>query len=175
VEAKGKQASNFDFFNFAAALAQVFPLSSTYYLNGIRLTGRGLCWRHAQRLLRAWTELGFRVTITVGVLLPEWSPDIIWDGTAARREAGYFSPSITVFRDFIEEREITPASTKPQRVFMEVLTELEANYGIRNLSRARTGLRFRLLTTQCAVAPIYFQLSGLETCEVALGFGTGGV
>lgn len=129
---------------------------------GERVVSHGRCWDFAKRLFGAWTELGFRPTITVGLLLPGWGPVIIWaNGKASRRDVGYFSRPISAFRDFIAERKNPPPVSKKEIVFGQMLLELDARHEIRALSRAETGLRFRLLTAEVAAAPMCFQLSGL--------------
>lgn len=75
VEAKGKEAYEFDFYCLAETFGQVFPVSAdplSAMLGAKRGPGHGICWDAAQRLFAAWTEQGFRPTMTVGALVPEW-------------------------------------------------------------------------------------------------------
>jgi hypothetical protein len=113
LEGKGKQAKTFDYYNMAYALGQVFserPDSNIIadMLGALKSKsrpgpGRGLCWDYAHRLSNAWRERGFAPRITVGVLVPEWSPDIIWNGHPEEIESGYFSSPIKIFRNFVEQ------------------------------------------------------------------------
>ncbi len=127
--------------------------------------GRGLCWEHAQTLFKAWTEHGFIPRVTVAVLVPEWSPDFVWlSKQTTRKDAGYFSHPIEIFRYFIGTGKTTTdaKTTKPERLFRQMVSELEERHGIRALARADEGLRFRLLTTKEAPPPTYFQLTDVD-------------
>jgi hypothetical protein len=170
MEAKGKQAG-FDFFNFGYALGQIFSERSDSLLLAEMLgvkkkpPGRGLGWEHAQALFKAWTERGFIPRVTVAVLVPEWSPDFVWlNKQPCRRDASYFSPPIEIFRYFIGTGKITTdaKTTKPEKAFRQMVSELEQRHGIRALARANVGLRFRLLTTKEAPPPTYSQLTDVD-------------
>jgi hypothetical protein len=154
LEGKGKQTGGVDYYCFGEALGQVFPLSA-------EPLSHGLCWKFAQELYAAWTELGLRPTITVGLILPDWSPDIVWsNGRPSERTAGYFSRPLAEFRRFINGNPaVTPATSNAQTGFREMLEEV---HYIRSLMQAKTGLRFRLLTAQSAPDPFFFRVSGLE-------------
>jgi hypothetical protein len=151
VEAKGKQASGFDYFGFAEALGQVFPLSAGV-LGGLLGTkhaaGHGSCWRIAQRLMAAWTARGYRPSITLAVLVPYWAPDALWEDRRVRWiPAPYYERPVGAFRRFAAGGSAPPASAgKGPRLFWEGLAEVDATCDLRRLVGAGAGLRFRLLT-----------------------------
>jgi len=170
LEAKGKQASTFDYYCFGQALGQVFPVSASLvkkmggmYRKPTPERTHGRCWFLAERLYQAWTQLGLRPTITVGLLLPEWSPDILWTDKARIRQNSFYARPLADFRQFVERGDVqfeSPA-TKARSAFRQMLHELESQIQVRSLLEAKAGLRFRILTTQAAAAPYFFRLSGL--------------
>jgi len=105
IEAKGKEAYEFDHYCFAEALAQVFPVPAeplSLLLGTKRGSGHGLCWQYAKRLYTAWLEAGFKPTITVALLLPEWTPDIVWSGGKIRHiPDAFYSRPLAEFRQFL--------------------------------------------------------------------------
>lgn len=167
VEVKGKEAYDFDYYCFAEALSQVFavpaePLSAL--LGAKKAAGRGLCWKYAQYLYDGWPSSGFKPTITAAILVPDWSPDVVWSGGKVRRIPGsFYSRPISTFRRFLADG-VTAAKNetrKYERSFGEVMDSLESKYSIRALSRAEEGLRFRFLTTAWYGATREFGLIGL--------------
>ena len=172
LEAKGKQASGFDFHNVACALGQVFPIPKLL-LNEIlgdykkKSEGytRGECWSIAQALYGRWSALGFHPTITLGLLLPNWKPDVVWNKPQARTyPASYFERPLSELRGFLEGvAGDEPPQTMKQSAFRRILADLEERVKIKALARAETGLRFRLLSAESAESPLFFRLSGLET------------
>jgi hypothetical protein len=168
LEAKGKQAGGFEFYCFAGALGQVFPVSAallSVMIGAPKNPGHGDCWRFAQKLHAVWAERGFRPMITVGLLLPEWWPDVVWTNRRSQtRPTSYFARPLADFRQFLatDAPASGPPASKRQTAFRQMLDELEAQINIRSLAQAKNGLRFRLLTTQSAPDPFFFCLSGLE-------------
>jgi len=165
VEAKGKEAGGFESYCFAEALGQIFSVSAdvlSAMLGTKRRPGHGICWSAAQHLYAAWTQRGFRPTITVAVLVPEWSPDVVWSGGRPRFiEACFYARPLANFRLFLANGIPSQGSRvhKGRAAFAQMLDELEANIHIRSLAQAETGLRFRLLSTTNANAPSFFRLS----------------
>jgi hypothetical protein len=167
IEAKGKQAGGFDYSVAAEALGQLFPVPGpllTDLLGSPKEDGHGRCWRFAQSVLEEWVRQGLRVTITLGLLLPEWAPDVIWSNKKARRStAAYFQRPIAEIRQLLagaNPNSVAPLS-KNLRAFRDVLNKLDASVGIKSLAAAQTGLRFKLLTTKQKDAPQFFELEGL--------------
>jgi hypothetical protein len=167
IEAKGKEAWPFDYYSFAEALSQVFPVPGellTALLGGAKGPGRGLCWRFSKRLHDAWKSQGFNPTITVAVLVPEWVPDVVWVNSSARRIPGsYYGRPLSTFREFLATGR-TDSSTgrfKYLREFGKILDEVERVCAIRALARASSGIRFRLLTTRIRGGSGEFELLGL--------------
>jgi hypothetical protein len=152
VEAKGKEAGAFDRYCFAEALSQLFeipaePLSAL--LGSHRKAGHGLCFKCANQLLRGWLERGWKARITLAVLIPLWTPDVIWNGTTAKlRSQSYFQRPYEEFIEFIDEGRSHASSVKKgETTFAQILEGLEARYQLRSLSRSNSGLCFRLLST----------------------------
>lgn len=168
IEAKGKEAYEFDYYCFAEALSQVFPTPSeplSALLGAKRASGRGLCWQFALQLREGWIKSGYAPTVTVGLLLPEWTPDIVWSGGKVREIEGcYYARPLSDFRKFIEtgETDSKSGNYKYQRAFGEVLDGLEKNFRIRSLYRAKDQIRFRLITARLSPTTKAFELTGLE-------------
>jgi hypothetical protein len=165
LEGKGKQTQGVNFYCFGEALAQVFPISAEPLRKMLgdpkKRASHGLCSKFARQLHAAWTELGLQPKITVGLILPEWSPDIVWSsGKPRERTTGYFSRPLAEFRRFANgELADAPPTSIAQTGFREMLDEIR---DIRSLMQAKIGLRFRLLTAQSAPDPFFFRLSGPE-------------
>jgi hypothetical protein len=175
IEAKGKEAGGFDRYCFAEALSQVFeipaePLSAL--LGSRRKASHGLCFKVANQLMEGWRKKGFEVKITLAVLVPLWTPDVIWDGAAAKtRPLPYYQRPYDEFVEFIEqESSHASTSTKAAAAFKNILAGLEANYSIRSLSLPDSEIRFRILTTSTNHASGKFILREFPTsCSVPKG------
>ena len=153
LEAKGKEAFEFDFYCFAEALGQVFPVEAdllSIMLGTKRRSGHGICWNAAQHFHAVWTERGYQPTITVGVVVPEWSPDIVWSGGKIRSIGScFYARPLTDFRHFLAYGTMPtgPRMFKARQAFGQMLDRLETTVKMRSLATAAAGLRFRLLTT----------------------------
>lgn len=154
IEAKGKQAYGFDHYCFAEALSQVFPVPReplSMLLGAQKEASQGLCWQYARRLYHGWESAGLRPNVTVAVLVPEWSPDVVWSSNKVQHIPGcFYERPLAAFRRFLAtgETDIRPGAYKYQRAFGEILNHLETNYHIRSLAHADKGLRFRVLTAR---------------------------
>jgi hypothetical protein len=156
VEAKGKEAGGFDRYCFAEALSQLFEIPAeplTSLLGTRRKASHGLCFKLANQLVVGWKQRGWQATITLAVLVPLWTPDVIWDGATAKpRSRSYYQRPYDEFVKFVEHGGSHTLSLKQgEAAFGQVLEGLETKYSIRALSRSDSGIRFRLLTT-CANA-----------------------
>lgn len=137
IEAKGKEAYEFDHYSVAEALAQLFPVYAaplTALLGTPRQAGHGLCWTLAQQLDRAWRAQGFTPRITLGLLLPASAPDVVWSGGKVRQLAGnMYHRRLAALQHFLATGETAAQTGKYtyQRAFGAVLEELEQAVGIR--------------------------------------------
>jgi hypothetical protein len=167
IEAKGKEALPFDYYSFAEALSQVFPVPGellSALLGGAKRAGHGLCWKLARRLHDGWRSQGLNPWVTIAVLVPEWIPDVVWVNAKAKRVPGcYYGRPLSTFREFLAtgKTDSRTGAYKYQREFGKILDEVERNSAIRSLARASSGIRFRLLTTRYARGNGNFELSGL--------------
>jgi hypothetical protein len=165
VEAKGKEAWPFDYYSFAEALSQVFPVQGellSALLGGAKRAGHGLCWKLARRLHDGWRSQGLNPTVTVAVLVPEWIPDVVWANGEAKRVPGcYYGRPLSTFREFIATGKTDSSSGrfKYLREFGKILDEVERVCAIRALACASSGVRFRLLTTRTTSGKCDFELS----------------
>ncbi len=167
IEAKGKEAGEFDYYCVAEALGQLFPVPAeplSQLLGEQRSAGHGHCWSIAQKLASAWQSAGFQPRITLGLLLPLWRPDVVWRNKRLSFIPGaYLDRSVTALGEFLGggESEARTGRYKYQRAFGSVLEEIEATCDLRALAAATDGLRFRVLlaTTNQAGG---FQLLGLD-------------
>lgn len=154
IEAKGKEAYEFDHYCVVEALSQLFPVSAaplTALLGTPRQAGHGLCWTLTQQLDSAWRSQGFIPRITLGLLLPASAPDVVWSGGKVRQLArSMYGRPLEALQQFLATGE-TAAQTgryKYQRAFGALLEELEQAVGIRALAESERGLRFRLLLSR---------------------------
>ncbi|HNO80580.1 MAG TPA: hypothetical protein PKN33_21240 [Phycisphaerae bacterium] len=168
IEAKGKEAAEFEHYCFAEVLSQVFEVPAeplTDLLGARRKAGHGLCWKFASRISDAWLQRGLTVTVTVAILLPAWAPDIVWkSGLDCHIQKPYYGRALESFNRFLSsgETDAHRGKFKYERAFGEVLEHLQSEYEIRQLATAETGLRFRMLTTGSDPATGQFELSGLN-------------
>jgi hypothetical protein len=167
IEAKGKEAWPFDYYSFAEALSQVFPVPAellSALLGAARRAGHGLCLKFAKRLYDAWRLHGYLPTITVAVLVPEWVPDVVWiDSRTKRISDCYYARPLSTFRQFLAtgKTDSKSGAHKYQREFGKILDEVEKSSEIRSLACASSGIRFRLLTTRRNGKSREFELSGV--------------
>jgi hypothetical protein len=152
LEAKGKEAGGFDRYCFAEALSQLFEIPAeplTTLLGTRRKASHGLCFRIANQLLNGWQHKGWEASVTLALLVPLWTPDMIWEASVAKhRSKPYYQRPYDEFVEFIEHGISRRASPrKGEAAFGEILDGLEANYSIRSLTKSEGNLRFRVLTT----------------------------
>jgi hypothetical protein len=168
IEAKGKEAAGFDHYCFAEVLGQVFEIPAaplTDLLGTQRKAGHGLCWRIASRVNDAWKVRRLKATVTIAILLPAWTPDVVWkSGQACCIPQPYYGRALEKFNQFLTsgETDADNRKFKYKRAFGEVLEHLQKEYAIRELATAESGLRFRQLTTSSDPTTNQFKIGGLS-------------
>jgi hypothetical protein len=168
IEAKGKEAAEFDHYCLAEALSQLFVVPAdilTDLLGSRKPDSHGLCWHMARRIHDSWARVGVRATITVAILVPDWRPDILWKGGALRRiDESFYSRPLSALYRFLDDGSSDASSGryKYQRAFGRMLDTLESEVNLRRLCAATEGLRFRVLTTDYSSRDNAFRVSGLD-------------
>ncbi len=166
IEAKGKEAGGFEHYCFAEAMGQLFEVSTdvlTALLGQKRRAGHGLCWRIANTLARAWKEQGLTCTISLAVLVPNWRPDVVWEGG---RVCGipdfYYSRPLAPRRaTFCVRDDLRPRLRwfKYERAFRAGRSSRPRTVFDRSFEPG-AGLRFRILTTEHSAENGEFKLAG---------------
>jgi hypothetical protein len=132
-------------------------------LGSKKKNSHGLCWTMAGRLRDRW--LNSKPMITLAVLVPDWRPDVVWKGGAVRTiEGSSYSRPLDALSKFLNGEDSLALSGrfKYERAFGRMLDELQIARDLRGLYRAKTGLRFRVLTTRASATDSAFEITGLD-------------
>lgn len=160
IEAKGKVASEFDFYTFAEGMAQIFSFPHRILqglLGGGKVAARGHVMDIVTELSEYWTSNGKRMHI--GLAVPDFHPTPVWKGgKTIISPTGFYARPLEAFKKFLltGQTESKTGQYKYQRLFGEMLDYIDKHYNLRAMVLDDEPITFHVITlgTDCSIQEI---------------------